>query len=137
MSEPPRLRATGIQKWYGHIEALRGVSISIDAGETLGLIGDNGAGKSTLIKILSGAEHADSGSIELDGRPVIFASSHDARANGIETVYQDLSLAPDMDAAANFFLGRELVRRGILGKLGWLDRRAMLEQAGRSFSNLG
>ncbi len=113
----PLYEARDIVKRYGHVEALRGASFAAYAGEVTALIGDNGAGKSTLVKILSGAERPDSGSLLLDGKPIALSSPQDAHRHGIETVYQDLSLATDMDPAANIFMGREILRRGLLGKL--------------------
>src|SRR5690348_14683897 len=103
----PLLEARGIAKHYGSVVALESADFEVYAGEIVALIGDNGAGKSTLIKILSGAVRPDEGTILLRGQPVEFHSPRDARAAGIETVYQDLALAPDLDVAANLFLGRE------------------------------
>ncbi len=94
----PIMEARGIIKRYGHVEALRGVDFAAHAGEITALIGDNGAGKSTLVKILSGVTAPTAGEILLDGRPVAFASPADAHRRGIETVYQDLSVAPDLSA---------------------------------------
>lgn len=122
---PLLLRATGLRKDYGHVRALDGVDFDLRRREIHALIGDNGAGKSTLIKIIAGAVQPDSGTIEIDGREVAFSSPHDARAAGIETVYQDLALADPLDAAENVFLGRELCRGGFLGRLGFVDRAAM------------
>ncbi|MCS7172656.1 MAG: ATP-binding cassette domain-containing protein [Armatimonadetes bacterium] len=103
----PLLRARGISKRFGAVQALRDVDVDLYAGEVLGLVGDNGAGKSTLIKILSGVYPPDAGSIDLEGRPVRFSSPREARAAGIETIYQDLALAENLDVAGNIFLGRE------------------------------
>jgi simple sugar transport system ATP-binding protein len=131
------LEARGIVKYYGHVQALRGADFAVDAGEVVALIGDNGAGKTTLIKILSGIEQPDDGEILFEGQPVTFDSAAQVHALGIETVYQDLALAPDLDAAANLFLGRELLRPGLPGRLGFLDRRAMQARAAESFQDLG
>ncbi|MEV6280814.1 ATP-binding cassette domain-containing protein [Nocardia sp. NPDC051832] len=131
------LEARGLIKRYGGVEALRGASFQVCAGEVVALIGDNGAGKSTLVKSLSGAEQPDGGTILLDGKPVVLNTPTAARKLGIETVYQDLAVAPDLDPAANLFLGRELVRRGIAGKLGMLDKAAMRSQAVEHFQRLG
>ena len=109
-------------------EALRGVSFEVRAGEVLALLGDNGAGKSTLIKIIAGAQPPSSGRLVLEGREVGFAGPADAKAAGIETVYQDLSLCPNVDVVANFFMGRELVRR--FAGLSWLREREMEEETG-------
>ena len=103
----PLLRARGISKRFGAVQALQDVDVDLYPGEVLGLVGDNGAGKSTLIKILSGVYPPDAGSIELEGRPVRFTSPREARAAGIETIYQDLALAENLDVAGNIFLGRE------------------------------
>src|SRR5437763_849024 len=131
------MEAEGLVKRYGGVEALRGANFRVDAGEVVALIGDNGAGKSTLVKCLSGAEQPDEGRILLDGNPVRMASPTAARRLGVETVYQDLAVAPDLDPAANLFLGRELFRRGLPGRLGMLDRRAMKSQATEHFRRLG
>ena len=131
------LQARGIAKRYGHVEALRGADFDVQAGEIVALIGDNGAGKSTLVKILSGTEQPDGGEILLDGQVVHIASPSEAQQLGIETVYQDLALAPDLDGAANLYLGREIVRGGLLGRLGFLDDRAMRVGARTAFSELG
>jgi simple sugar transport system ATP-binding protein len=131
------LEARGIVKNYGHVQALRGADFSVGAGEVVALIGDNGAGKTTLIKILSGIEQADAGEILFTGEPMAFSSAAQVHALGIETVYQDLALAPDLDAAANLFLGREMLRPGLLGRLGFLDRKAMQARAAESFKDLG
>ncbi|MFI6871623.1 ATP-binding cassette domain-containing protein [Nocardia sp. NPDC050406] len=131
------LEAEGLSKRYGGVEALRDANFQVRAGEVVALIGDNGAGKSTLVKCLSGAEQPDAGRILLDGKPVRMASPVAARRLGVETVYQDLAVAPDLDAAANLFLGRELFHRGPLGRLGLLDRKAMRTQAAEHFRRLG
>jgi fructose transport system ATP-binding protein len=124
------MQATGLVKRYGQVTALDGADFELRAGEILAVIGDNGAGKSSLIKVLSGATIPDHGSIMLDGKSVQFKSPIDARKQGIETVYQDLAVAPAMTIAENLFLGRELRKPGIAGNLFRLiDKRAMLEQA--------
>ena len=127
---PIVFKATGLTKCYGQVTALDGVDFELRAGEILAVIGDNGAGKSSLIKALSGALIPDQGTIELDGQRVAFKSPIDARRQGIETVYQDLAVAPAMTIAENLFLGREILRPGMLGS--WfklIDKKAMLEQA--------
>ena len=108
---PMVLEARGLVKRYGHVTALDGADFEVRAGEIMAVIGDNGAGKSSLIKALSGATIPDSGEIWLDGVRVRFSGPLDARRAGIETVYQDLALAPAMSIAENVFLGREQ-RRG-------------------------
>ncbi|MEV4238987.1 MULTISPECIES: ATP-binding cassette domain-containing protein [unclassified Nocardia] len=131
------LEAQALGKRYGGVEALRGANFQVRAGEVVALIGDNGAGKSTLVKCLSGAEQPDSGTILLDGSETVLGTPTAARNLGIETVYQDLAVAPDLDPAANLFLGRELIRRGWAGRLGMLDKRAMRNQAVEHFRRLG
>jgi simple sugar transport system ATP-binding protein len=133
----PLLRAAGLTKRFGQVHALRGADFSANAGEVVALIGDNGAGKSTLVKILCGAIQPDAGQITLDGRVVHFGNPFDAQRHGIETVYQDLSLAPDLDAAANLHLGREVFRGGLLRPFHVLDRLAMRRFARSAFAELG
>ena len=129
-SAPLVMQAKGLTKRYGHVTALDGCDFELRAGEILAVIGDNGAGKSSLIKVLSGATVPDSGELRLDGKPVHFRTPIDARRAGIETVYQDLAVAPAMSIAENLFLGREILRPGVLGTwLRVLDKRAMLDQA--------
>ena len=124
------MQATGLVKRYGQVTALDGADFELRAGEILAVIGDNGAGKSSLIKALSGATIPDEGRIELDGQRIQFKSPIDARRVGIETVYQDLAVAPAMTIAENLFLGRELRRPGFLGQwLRMLDKKAMLQQS--------
>jgi fructose transport system ATP-binding protein len=124
------LRAEGLTKHYGQVVALNGTDFELRAGEILAVIGDNGAGKSTLIKALSGAIVPTQGQIFLGGKAVQFKSPIDARQAGIETVYQDLAVAPAMTIAENLFLGREQRKAGLLGRaFGMLDKKAMLEQA--------
>ena len=116
---PPRIvmKATALVKRYGQVVALDGSDFELRAGEILAVIGDNGAGKSSLIKALSGATVPDSGEIFLDGAPAKFRSPIDARRAGIETVYQDLAVAPAMTIAENLFLGREMRRPGWRGSV--------------------
>ncbi|NUP01697.1 MAG: sugar ABC transporter ATP-binding protein, partial [Nonomuraea sp.] len=133
----PLLVAREIVKSYGHVEALRGADFELGAGEVVALIGDNGAGKSTLAKILSGVERPDAGRIEIDGDSVAFGTVEEARNAGIETVYQDLALCADLSPAANFFLGRERLRPGLLGLLGVLDNAAMRRATREACERLG
>jgi len=136
-AETPILQARGLVKSYGHVIALNGADFELYPGEITAIIGDNGAGKSTLIKALSGAIQPDGGEILLDGENVRFRSPLEARRVGIETVYQDLAVAPALDIAANIFLGRELRRSGPSGRLlRALDKRAMRREAARHFSEL-
>lgn len=125
----PVLTVRGLTKSFGHVEALRGVDLEIKPGEIVGLVGDNGAGKSTLVKALAGALTPDAGEIILGGTSVKMRRPRDARIHGIETVYQDLALAPDLTAVENLFLGRETVRRGPARWLGMLNERAMQSEA--------
>lgn len=106
----------GIRKRFGTSEVLRDVDLDLHRGECLGLLGDNAAGKSTLMKVMAGAYIPDAGQIMLQGRPASFIGPADARARRIEMVYQDLSLCDTIDVAGNLFLGREIVRRGLLAK---------------------
>ena len=130
MNKPLVMQAKGVVKRYGQVTALDGADFELRAGEILAVIGDNGAGKSSLIKCLSGATVPDEGEILLDGKAVHFKSPIDARRLGIETVYQDLAVAPAMSIAENLFLGRELRRPGFMGSvLRMLDKKAMLEQS--------
>jgi simple sugar transport system ATP-binding protein len=131
------LEARGIVKSYGHVRALQRADFDVRLGEVCALVGDNGAGKSTLIKVLSGTVQPDGGEIRFEGRGVTIDSPIEARRLGMETVYQDLALAEDLDPAANLFLGREELRSGVLGGLGFLDKKAMRNRAAESFSALG
>jgi simple sugar transport system ATP-binding protein len=120
-----------VSKHYGAIQALSDVSLSLNAGECVGLVGDNGAGKSTLVKIIAGNFHPSSGEIRIDGQKVELHSPKDARTKGIEIVYQDLALADNLTAAANIFMGREKTN-----SFGILDYRAMYKRAGELFAEL-
>ncbi|HEX2913824.1 MAG TPA: ATP-binding cassette domain-containing protein [Chloroflexia bacterium] len=133
----PVLQARGLVKRYGNVTALDGADFELLPGEILAVIGDNGAGKSTLIKALSGAIVPDEGEILLDGKPVHFRSPLDARRQGIETVYQDLAVAPAMPIADNLFLGREIRRPGVLGSVfRMLDKKRMLDDASKAMQDL-
>ena len=131
----PLLEARGLVKRYGHVQALDGASFSAYPAEVVALIGDNGAGKSTLVKTLSGVIRPDRGQILVSGTPVSFSSPLDARAHGVETVYQDLALAPDLDAAANLHLGREIYRWW--PPLRVLNKGEMRRRAVAAFADLG
>lgn len=124
------MEARGLVKRYGQVTALDGADFELLPGEILAVIGDNGAGKSTLIRALSGALIPDEGEMFLDGKPVRFHTPIDARRQGIETVYQDLALAPAMTIAENLFLGREIHKPGPIGRLlRLLDKKTMDAQA--------
>jgi simple sugar transport system ATP-binding protein len=133
----PLLEARGIVKSFGRVRALRGADFTVYPGEVVALIGDNGAGKSTLVKTLSGVHPPDAGEILFEGHSVTLHNPTEARDLGIETVYQDLALAPDLESSANLFLGREDVRPGLLGALGFLDNGAMRKRTKEAFTTLG
>ena len=137
MNTTPLLEARNVSRRFGHVQALDGVDFTVRPGEICALIGDNGAGKSTLVKILSGADEPDGGELFLEGEPVTIGSPIVAQRLGIATVYQDLALAPEMAAAQNLFLGREVMRHGPLGRLGFLDRSAMRRMSAEQFRKLG
>jgi simple sugar transport system ATP-binding protein len=137
MSEPPLIEARGIVRRFGHVHALQGADFSVNRSEIVALIGDNGAGKSTLVRILSGSDRPNEGAIFVNGEPAHFSGPPDARAAGVETVYQDLALAPDLDTAANMFLGREILKPGLLGRLGVLDKPRMAREASEAMTRLG
>ena len=129
------LSVRGLSKRFGGVQALNGVSLDLEAGEVLALAGDNGAGKSTLIKAISGVHRHDEGEIRLAGEAVAFDTPQDARARGIETIYQDLALADNLSIGANIFLGREPKRR-LFGLLPVLDRTHMAEAARTTMARL-
>ena len=122
----PVLDIRDVRKSFGAVEALRGAALLCPAGEVTALVGDNGAGKSTLIRCITGVHMPDSGTISFLGREVTFSSPTDARAHGIETVYQDLALIEDLTVWQNMYLNREL-QRGI-GPFRWLERRRMIDE---------
>ena len=131
------MQAKGLVKRYGQVTALAGVDFELREGEILAVIGDNGAGKSSLIKALSGAIVPDEGQILLDGKPVNFRNPLEARRAGIETVYQDLAVAPAMTIYENLFLGRELRRPGFMGNvLRMLDKKKMLQESTARMADL-
>ena len=134
----PVLRARGLVKRFGKVVAIDHADFDLLPGEILGVIGDNGAGKSTMIKILAGAIRPDAGEVLMDGRPVHFRSPLEARAAGIETVYQNLALSPALSVAENMFLGRERRRSGPIGTIfRALDRAGMRREARERLSALG
>jgi len=128
------LELSNISKHFGAIHALNDVSLTLRAGEVVGLMGDNGAGKSTLVKIVAGNYPPSSGTMAMQGRPVVFHRPSDARDQGVEIVYQDLALCDNLSAAENVFLGRELMRG--FGPLRWIDYRAMHQRAAELFAEL-
>lgn len=129
--------ANGLKRRFGRVQALDGADFDVNAGEVVAMIGDNGAGKSTMVKALTGNLELDAGEVRFDGRPVRFATPHEASALGIEVVHQDLALAPHLDSAENMFLGREIMRAGVLGRLGFMDNTKMRRDAAKAFTELG
>ncbi|MGB1010441.1 MAG: ATP-binding cassette domain-containing protein [Thiolinea sp.] len=137
-AQQPILTGRGLVKRYGRVTALDNADFDLYPGEILAVIGDNGAGKSTMIKAISGAVVPDEGEIKLDGQSVQFNTPIAAREAGIETVYQNLALSPALSIADNMFMGRELRRKGLLGKyFRMLDRRRMEQIARDKLSELG
>jgi D-xylose transport system ATP-binding protein len=133
----PLLEMRGIYKSFGAVRALQDVDFRVHPGEVVGLVGDNGAGKSTLVKIASGVEHADVGTILFEGQEVTIDSPDDAKALGIETLYQDLALINNLDVTANMFLGREMVNSLLLGAIKVLRTREMETETIRILDQLG
>jgi len=133
----PLLATRGVGKRFGSVVALSGVDFAVGPGEVVGLVGDNGAGKSTLVKIMAGALAPTVGHIEVEGAPAHFSTPMEAREIGIECVYQDLALAPDLSVWANLFLGRERLVPGPLRAIGWLDKRAMAAEAANQLQRMG
>ncbi len=133
--ETPLVEMRGIYKFFGHVQALRGVDFHVDRQEIVGLLGDNGAGKSTLIKTLTGFHTPTRGEIYFEGRPVNIESPYVARELGIETVYQDLALVPLMSIARNFWLGQEPTKR--FGPFRLLDDEKMGEEARKALADVG
>ena len=134
----PIVEAKDLLKTFGRVVGLNHCSLELYPGEVLAVIGDNGAGKSTLIKCISGAETPDSGEILIDGKQVSFKSSIDARTAGIETVYQNLAVAPALDIASNMYLGRELRKPGFFGKVfRQLDHKGMKVKSKDEMTRLG
>ena len=129
-----RLKLSGISKGFGAIQALENVSLEIEPGEVLGLMGDNGAGKSTLVKIIAGNFAPSQGEIRIDGQPAAFHKPRDAQRAGIEVVYQDLALCDNLTAASNVFLGREALRR--IGPVRVVDYPAMNRRSAELFRQL-
>jgi fructose transport system ATP-binding protein len=132
----PVLRISGLTKHYGGVKALTDAGFELFPGEHAAIVGDNGAGKSTFVRLITGVEQPSAGDIRLDGQAVSFPSPLDAREQGIETVYQTLALAEDLDVPANIFLGREITRLN-LGPLSILNHRAMREQSVDMLSTTG
>jgi len=135
---PLAMQATGLTKRYGHVVALDGADFELAKGEILAVVGDNGAGKSSLIKVLTGATIPDAGTVFVDGAEVHFKNPLSARLAGIETVYQELAVATQLNIAQNLFLGRELRKPGLRGQIfRQLDKSRMRQQAADHMKNLG
>jgi len=132
----PLLSIRNLTKIFGGLIAVDKMSLDVRRGEVVGLLGDNGAGKSTLIKCVSGVYHPEEGEIAFDGKPAVFATPMDARRAGIETIYQDLALANNLDVGANIFLGREVKKRRFGGLVQTLDDRHMLDQSRNTLDSL-
>jgi len=130
------LQVRNLKKTFGGLTAVDGVSFEVRRGEVVGLLGDNGAGKSTLIKCVSGVYQPDGGEMVFDGATMAFTTPMDARRHGIETIYQDLALANNLDVGANIFLGREVKKRWFGGLVHTLDDKRMEEQSRRTLDSL-
>jgi ABC-type sugar transport system ATPase subunit len=131
------IECRGVWKRFGHLEALRGADLTVRFGEIHALLGDNGAGKSTLVKCISGAYHADAGEILVLGEPAQMETTLHAQELGIQTIYQDLALAPDLSVLDNVFLGREALLAGWRGRLGILDRTRMQRESEEAVRRIG
>jgi ABC-type sugar transport system ATPase subunit len=133
----PALELRGIDMHYGYVRALDGITIKVDQGEVLGLVGDNGAGKSSLLKVMSGAHQPTTGTILVHGAETVFHSPSDSARAGIQMVYQDLALVDAQDVATNLHIGREILRRGPLGWLGFVDHKAQRRRSEAELDALG
>lgn len=131
------LAGSHVAKRFGHVQALIDASITVHSGEIVALFGDNGAGKSTFLRVLLGIHAPDAGDITLGGQQLELGSIRDAQVHGVEAVHQDLALAPDLSVIDNMFLGHEVMRPGIAGRIGVLARRKMAEQADEALRQLG
>jgi len=137
MTDGPVLSIRNMVKRFGGLTAVNDVSLDISAGEVVGLVGDNGAGKSTLIKCVSGVHSPDTGKIVFEGKEVRFSRPIEARQAGIETIYQDLALAENLDVSANIFLGREMKNRYLLGAVKTLNDKQMRAESSTVLDSLG
>jgi ABC-type sugar transport system ATPase subunit len=134
---PPALELRGIDMHYGYVRALDAIDIRVGPGEVLGLLGDNGAGKSSLLKVMSGAHRPTSGTMLVHGNEVVFHSPSDSARAGIQMVYQDLALVDAQDIATNLHIGREILHRGPLGWLGFVDHKAQRKRSEAELETLG
>jgi len=137
MRDNEALRAVDVRKSFGHVEALQGASITVDRGEIVALFGDNGAGKSTFMKVILGIYAPTSGHIAVEGKPTQFSSIRDAQSQGVDAVHQQLSLPDDARVYEAMYLGHEILRPGLEGLLGVLDRKAMASGAVTALEGLG
>jgi simple sugar transport system ATP-binding protein len=133
----PALELRRIDMHYGYVRALDAIDLQVRQGEVLGLLGDNGAGKSTLLKVMSGVHQPTSGEMLVHGVPAAFSSPADSTRAGIQMVYQDLALVDAQDISTNLSLGREILRKGPLGWLGFVDRKEMRRSSERELDRLG
>jgi simple sugar transport system ATP-binding protein len=133
----PALELRGIDMHYGYVRALDSIDIAVHPGEVLGVLGDNGAGKSTLLKVMSGAHQPTSGTILVHGTATTFHAPSDSTRAGVQMVYQDLALVDAQDIATNLNIGREILRRGPLGRLGFVDHKAQRKRAAAELDRLG
>ena len=136
-TEDVAIETVNVTKSFGQLQVLHGVSMKFRRGEVTALIGDNGAGKSTFLKCLSGEYSPSGGTISFDGKPVTLRSAIDARELGLEMVYQDLALSPDIPVVENMFLGREIMKGGLAGKLGVIDKKSMHDETVEILRDLG
>jgi simple sugar transport system ATP-binding protein len=134
---PPALELRGVELHYGFVRALDAIDIRIRSGEVLGLVGDNGAGKSSLLKVMSGAHQPTTGTILVHGTETVFHSPSDSTRAGIQMVYQDLALVDAQDIATNLHIGREIMRKGPLGRLGFVDHKAQRRRSQDELDALG
>lgn len=137
MSIEPIYEARNIVRNFGSVQALQGANFDVRPGEVSALIGDNGAGKSTLVRILAGADQPNDGELFFQGEPLSLGNPTDARSRGIETVFQDLALANHLDPIQNMYLGRELMKPGLMGRMGFMQTSEMREVGRVAFNDLG
>ncbi len=137
MAQTHALELSGIEVHYGFVRALDGIDLHVEPGEVVALLGDNGAGKSTLLKVMSGAHRASHGTIRVGGVEKRFHDPSDAAEAGIQMVYQDLSLVEPQDIATNLNMGKEQLRKGLLGVIGFVDRKAMRRTSEEELDKLG